>query len=239
MTLAATLVPRSAAGQVLDIAGPSFEAGEREVKSVNVVNVPRHGAPRSSHEVNAAYAPLDWLKLAVHLDLENVADGSWQADHAALEFQVKLVEASAKGGVSLAWFTSIEVSTHKDATNTLVFGPIASVQLGPATFTLNTYFGDTIGRNRSDGLAFQYGGQARVEIGGDVAVGIEAFGKLEDVTHPGPVAEQDHRLGPAMYIMIPPEGAGGHALGIEAAMLFGVTEASPAVGFKLSAAVVY
>lgn len=235
LVLASGQAAPAAHAQALDIDSPDFAAGEREMKSVNVFNRRGIDAARSSHEISAAYAPLDWLKLAAHFDVEHILSGDWQADHGALELQLKLLEAGAEGGLSIGWFSSVQVSTHGDTTNSLVFGPIAKLEAGAAALTVNTYLVDTFGRNREPGLALQYGWQARAELGGGIAVGIEGFGTLDDIGDAGPVELQDHRIGPSFYATHP-LALPGQVIAIETALLFGLTEAAPTTALKISAA---
>ncbi len=175
----------TALAQALDIDAPEITAGEREFRSINIFNGGYRpgsaGEPRNSNELDVAYSPRDWLKFLGHIDFENVLQDGWRVDHVALESFVGLRKAGADGGVALTWFTSIQLSTDELSTNSLLFGPIVKLSAGKASLTLNPYFEDTFGRNRGAGIASVYAWQARYELSDNLAVGIEGFGKIENL----------------------------------------------------------
>lgn len=222
--------------QALDIDQPEITQGEREVRSVNVVNgglpAGSGGMPRTSHELSAAYSPTAWIKLGTHVDIENVIDEGWRIDHGAIELQFEFLTAEASGGIALGWMTTVQISTDDASTNSLIFGPILKVSSKGASFTVNSYFEDTFGRNRSPGLASLYGWQGRLEAGEGIAFGVEGYGKIDDIADPPPVDEQDHRLGPAIYLWT--EVAPQRTATLDAALLFGLTEGAPAASLKFN-----
>lgn len=225
--------------QALDIDGYDFSAGERELKSVNLFNRRLIDAPHSSHEISGSYAPFDRLKLALHVDVEQLSSGEWIADHGAFELQLKLLDTGAADGLSVGWFSSIQLSTNSDTTNSIVFGPIAKLKARAVTLTVNTYLEDAFGQNRNPGLALLYGWQARTDIGERQAIGIEGYGRVDSISNASSFDAQDHRIGPAFYYAFSPEQSFGTGVGIEAAALFGLTDATPATSFKISASTTF
>lgn len=231
----------SALAQALDMDAPEIEAGEREIRSVNVGNVGyragSQGAPRSSHELSVSYSPRDWLKLTAHADVENViADGS-RLDHAAVESLIGLRKAGEDGGLAISWFTSVFASTDKLSTNALLFGPVVKISSGKASLTLNPYFEDTFGRNHAAGISSVYGWQGKYEIDDRFAIGIEGFGKIENLGSSPVWDEQDHRIGPSLYFSW--DAGDKRKFGLDAGVLAGLTDASPDVTFKLNFGVVH
>jgi hypothetical protein len=228
--------PPSALGQALDIDQPEITKGERELRSVNVVNggLPdgSPGASRSSHEVSASYSPSDWVKLTAHLDAENALHGDWRLDHGAIELQFELLKAGATGGIALGWLTNLQVSTDPQSTNSLIFGPIIKVSSKTASFTSNLYFEDTFGRNRDPGLRALYGWQGRVEVSDDLGLGIEGYGAIDNISDAPPASEQDHRIGPAAYFSSNLDG--DRTFSVDVAVLFGLTEAAPNSSLKFN-----
>lgn len=226
--------------QALDMDAPEIEAGEREVRSVNIGNLGYRagsaGAPRTSHEVSVSYSPRDWLKLTAHADVENVIVDGARLDHVAIETLVGLIKAGEDGGLALSWFTSAFASTDELSTNALLFGPVVKLTSGKASLTLNPYFEDTFGRNRSAGISSVYGWQGKLEIDDRFAVGIEGYGKVENLGSSPVWDEQDHRIGPSLYFSW--DGGDKRKLGLDAGVLVGLTDASPDVTFKLNFGVV-
>lgn len=233
---AAVLSARTAHAQALDIDHPEITRGEREVRSINVVNDPFSsvpaGASRSSHELGAYYSPADWLKLGVHADIENVSGENWLVDHVAIESQFELLTAGEAGGLALGWSTFVQFSTDAASTNSLIFGPIVKYSWKDATVTANAYFEDTFGRNDTPGLALLYGWQARRQLREGLAIGIEGFGEIENLGDAPPVSEQDHRIGPGVFLSS--KIAENHTLLLDVGVLFGLTESSPGTSLKVN-----
>jgi hypothetical protein len=232
----ASVLSQPVQAQALDIDQPEITKGEREVRSVNVANggfpAGSGGMPRTSHELSTSYSPTGWMKLGAHFDIENVIDEGWRLDHGAIELQFELLTAEASGGIALGWTTNVQISTDDASTNSLIFGPIVKFSSKAASLTLNPYFEDTFGRNDSPGLAALYGWQGRLEVRQGLAIGIEGYGKIDDIADPPPVNEQDHRVGPAVYLWT--EVAPQRTASLDAALLFGLTEAAPATSFKFN-----
>ena len=230
----------TAQAQALDMDQPEIKAGESELRSVNILNrgfrAGSAGEPGSSHEVGAGYAFADWFKAIIHLDVENLIDEELIADHIGLEALFALRAAGEDGGLSLGWYTGAMLSIDPLSTNALVFGPIVKFAHGKAAMTLNAYGEETFGRNSDPGLNFLYGWQARYEIVRQVAVGLEGFGKVENLASPPAIADQDHRVGPGIFITW--DGDGGRSFGVDAGVLAGLTDASPDMTFKLNFGVV-
>lgn len=230
-----------AQAQALDIDAPEIEKGEREVRLVNIANSGWRrgstGEPRSSHELSTAYSPVDWFKLIAHIDAENLIGGQVIADHIGMESFVSLRKAGEDGGLALTWYTGAMISTDDLATNALVFGPIIKVSSAKAALTLNPYLEDTFGRNSGPGLNFAYGWQARYELSEQVAIGLEGFGKIEDIGNAAPTNSQDHRIGPAIFLSW--DLADKRKLGIDLGVYAGLTDATPDVTFKLNSGVVF
>ncbi len=227
--------------QALDMDSPEIEAGEREIRSVNIGNLGygagSAGAPRSSHEVSVSYSPRDWLKLTAHADVENViADGS-RLDHVAIETLIGLRKASEDGGLALSWFTSVLASTDELSTSALLFGPVIKVSSGKASLTLNPYFEDTFGRNDAAGISSVYGWQGRYEIDDRVAIGVEGYGKIANLGSSPVWDDQDHRAGPSLYLSW--DGGDKRKFGLDIGVLAGLTDAAPDVTFKLNFGVVH
>ncbi|MEQ1711795.1 MAG: transporter [Hyphomicrobium sp.] len=226
----------TALAQALDLDQPEIEAGEREIRSVNIGNFGYRagsaGSPRSSHEVSASYSPRDWFKLTAHADVENVIVDGTRLDHLALETLVGLRKAREDGGLALSWFTSIQLSTDELSTNSLLFGPVIKLSSGKASLTLNPYFEDTFGRNRASGIASIYAWQGKYELNESVAIGIEGFGKIESLGDAPVWNEQDHRFGPGVFYSW--DGDDKRKFGLDAGVLVGLTDAAPDVTFKLN-----
>lgn len=234
--LSALACPDAALAQALDIDQPEITKGEHEVKSVNVINGRYRpgsaGLPRSSHELSATYSPTDWFKVTAHLDAENVLADGWRLDHAAIETQFKLIEDGKSGGLGLGWFTNLQVSTDTLSTNSLIFGPIVKLSGGRVSVTFNPYLEHTFGRNSGRGPNLVYGWEGRLGLQKGFAVGLQSFGKIENIGDAPPWREQDHRVGPALFLEW--EAGADRSIALDMAVLAGLTDAAPNVSLKFN-----
>lgn len=223
-----------AVAQPFDIKELEFEKGEQSISSVNGFQSRLRGpdaSTRSAHEVEWGRAVSDhWLMLAhVHADIGD--DGRAHLTHVTLENVFKLVPLK-KDGLGLGWFTSFEVGTAADQTNRVIFGPVISRSLGPMTATLNTFLDQTYGRNHEDGIALAYAWRTKLAVDKGVHVGLEGFGRIDNVGNAPPWSAQEHRIGPALMLEQPL--AANRHIHFDVGLLFGMTEATPSRAIKLN-----
>lgn len=235
LVLATVASSDEAGAQALDIDDTGMTKGQWEIKAVNLVNAgfPRGtvGASRSSHEQLVGYGFTDRFKAALHADFEGIVRDGLRPDHVALETQVALLDAET-GGVGLDWFTSVQAVTHEDATNSLFFGPIVRLQQGKLSATFNPYFERTFGQNSTPGINLNYGWRVMRELEGGYAIALEGYGRIPDLANAPDLAEQDHRLGGALYKTI--EVSKGSELAITLGALAGLTRDTPDVSTRLA-----
>jgi hypothetical protein len=124
--------------------------------------------------------------------------------------------------------------------------------MGRNSTTLNTFFVGQVGDHPTiDSLEFQYNWQFKRELTHRIAFGVEAFGEIQDLAHPGSFNDQLHRAGPVIYLNFGTEEEGSAAqrhesdegeraqqseapeLKMAAGVLFGMTDATSDVTFKL------
>lgn len=229
----------AALAQALDITQPDVTKGESELRSVNVINgrypPDSAGVPRSTHELSYSHSPTDWLNYTLHLELDGVLVDGWRADHVGLETVVPLLRATeAAGGLALAWYTTLQVSTDTLSTNSLVFGPIAKLSTpgGKGWITINPNIEDQFGRNAGPGLNLLYGWQARWKLNETWAIGVDGFGKIADLAHAPDARDQDHRVGPAVYTEL--QITADRKVTVDASLLVGLTDATPDLSLKFN-----
>lgn len=134
--------------------------------------------------------------------------------------------------VGLGWFTAVEASVHRDTTNSLIFGPIATVKADAFTVTANPFLEKTFGRNHVEGIALNYGWQAKYEVRNGFAIGIEGFGVVENLGNAPRWSDQEHRVGPAIFTEI--AVTKDLTIAPDIGLLFGMTQATPDVALKLN-----
>jgi hypothetical protein len=234
---AMAVVPTGAFGQTFDVKLPEVKQGSLELGFDNTLQGGLPGgsdANRSGHDLSIDYGVRDWWRLSGVLRFENPQDDDFRLGKMAVEnlFVLKPVDAKAAQDFGLGWFTALDLSVHPDTANALIFGPIVTVKSQKLSLTANPFLEQTFGRNQVEGIALNYGWQAKYEVRDGFAVGIEGFGVVENLGHSPPWSEQEHRIGPAIFTEI--EVAKDFKISPDIGLLFGLTSATPDVALKLN-----
>jgi len=232
---------------------PEVEKGEIELEE--------HGAIfsgpgederlRQSHELEAYYGLTDRWLLITEGFFEQPIGENLKATEFEIGGQYELVKREGDG-FDAAFRTIYEAT--KDEADELLFGPIVKYVYGRNSTTLNTYFVGQLGDDTEiDSLEFKYKWQLKHELTHRVAFGVEAFGKIEDLSNPGSFNDQLHRAGPVIYLNLGEEAEGAafdeheyeeteHEQKVEApelklagGVLFGLNDATSDVTFKFDA----
>ncbi len=246
------LTPSPASAQFY-VRQPDVEKGESEVEE--------HGAAfvspgddedlRQSHEVEFTRGLTDRTQLIIEGFFEQPIGESLQFKEFEIGGQYELIKPQGDG-FALAFRTLYEAV--RDAPDELLFGPLARYSVGRNSTTLNTFFVGQVGDHPTiDGLEFQYNWQFKHELSHRLAFGAEAFGEIQDLAHPGSFNDQLHRAGPVIYLNFGEEEEGYAAekresnegereqksealeLKLAAGVLFGLSDATSDVTFKLDA----
>jgi hypothetical protein len=248
-----TLLTPSAASAQFYVRQPDVEKGEIEFEEHGAIYAGpgTDEALRQSHEIEFKRGLTDRFQLIVEGFLEQPIGENLQATEFEIGGQYELIKPQGDG-FALAFRTLY--SAVKDAPDEILFGPLARYVQGRNSTTLNTFFVGQVGDHpQIDGLEFQYNWQFAHELNHRVAFGVEAFGKIQDLAHPGSFNDQLLRAGPVIYLNFGEEEAGSaaekHESGeteqvqkseapefkMAAGVLFGMTDATSDVTFKLDA----
>ena len=250
-TCVALLTPTRASAQFY-VRQPDVEKGESEVEEHGAV----YAGPgededlRQSHEVEFKRGLTERAQLIVEGFFEQPIGESLQFKEFEIGGQYELIKPQGDG-FAFAFRTIYEAVT--DAPDEILFGPLARYAVGRNSTTLNTFFVGQVGdETTKDGLELQYNWQLKHEVSHRLALGVEAFGKIEDHAHPGSFNDQLHRAGPVIYFNFGEEegsAAERHEsdegereqksaapeLKMAAGVLFGLSDATSDVTFKLDA----
>jgi|EndMetStandDraft_5_1072996.scaffolds.fasta_scaffold68521_2 hypothetical protein len=224
-----------AGAQTFDVKQLDVQKGSLELGLDNTVHTglqPSADLNRSAHDQSLDYGVTDRWRLSGVLKLENPLDAEFRFAKAAVENIFVLRPVPEKVGVGLGWFAAIEASVHQDTTNSLIFGPIATLKADKLTFTANPFLEKTFGRNNVEGIALNYGWQVKYELRKSFAIGIEGFGIIENLGNSPALRDQEHHIGPAIFTEI----ALSKDLKItpDVGLLFGLTSSTPDVALKLN-----
>jgi hypothetical protein len=188
-------------------------------------------------ELEYTYGVTKWLSLSPLVDFDKPDGDSFHATVAGLESVWFPVEVGKL--LTVAWFTEVEGAVHHDETNSTTFGPIVKFGHDKASLILNPYLEKTFGRNHEEGIDFTYQWQAKASLNERLALGIEGFGVIPDIGNSPGIDFQEHRIGPVLYYEKEFAGEKERTFAIDAAVLFGLTEATPNVTGKVNASLAF
>lgn len=226
--------------QTFDVKQLEVKRGELEFGSSNTVH---GGFPssrgsnvnRGAYEASLDYGATDWLRLSGVGKTAQAVGEDLKFNTVSLE-ALAVIRPTPTYGIGLGWFQSIDVAMNGDATNSTQFGAIVQFKADKLALTFNPFFEKTFGANRIDGLALVYGWQAKLDIREGLALGVEGHGLVENIGHVRAVSEQEHRIGPVVYL----EGElwKDRPISADIGVLVGLTDATPDVALKLNIGIV-
>jgi hypothetical protein len=243
------LVPTRASAQFY-VRQPDVEKGETDVEEHGAVFVGpgRDEELRQSHEVEFERGLTEKWKLIVEGFFEQPIGDNLQTSDFEIGGQYKLIEPE-EDGFAVALRTLYEAV--KDGPDEILFGPLVRYAKGRDSTTLNTFFVGQVGdRAEIDGIELQYNWQLKHQLNHRIALGVEAFGEIEDLANPGSFNDQLHRAGPVVYLNFGEEknfagekqenDEGEHEqksgeFKMAAGVLFGLSDATSDITFKFDA----
>ncbi len=83
----------------------------------------------------------------------------------------------------------------------LTFGPVIRLGAGATSLILNPFLEQTFGRNRDEGIAFLLRLAAQAPGSAGFAVGVEGFGRFQDIAGRG--GAEEHGIGPLLAFELP------------------------------------
>ena len=116
---------------------------------------------------------------------------------------------------------------HGETSDTAKLSVLLQREQDKMLHTLNLYIEKEVGQNASTADTFQYAWQSRYQLSPLFQPGIEIYGQIDDLNHPGKLSEQQLRIGPMFAGSYSLRELGGKGkIKYEAGYLFGVTNAT-------------
>lgn len=224
-----------AQAQIFEVIHPEVEKGKFELEVLTGVTLSdvEDGEERSTYEFALGYAPFDFWKPTVAVELADIEGDNFVVE--GFEFEnVFLIATSdtdeshgdegdehGSGDFAVGLFAALEIPNEGGFDEGAVeIGPIGETTLGPVELIGNVFI-EIPFQDEDPGLAYAL--SAATAVNESVAVGIEAFGDVEELF--GGVEEQSHLIGPAAYFEV--DIGNDRVLEPRLAFLFGLTEDSP------------
>lgn len=171
---------------------------------------------------------LPFLSVGIEGNVEANSGENVHYKATALESTLQLTP-QGKYWADLGFFTEFEHPASGSSANSVTFGPLVQKEV-PDFFgfdtlhTLNTLFSREIGPHAADATPLLVAWQSRLRVDPLFEPGFEFYGMVDDVSHPGKLADQQHRIGPMLagLYSFPPYGKLRYELGY----LVGLTRAT-------------
>jgi hypothetical protein len=158
---------------------------------------------RQSHELQFQMGITDWWLLSVTNGFDQPDADNLKMSSVELETQFQLVKRHGDGIALAVQGGFAQALNHGDEgqPNEFSFGPIVELAKGPLILTLNPLFSRQQGEfANQQGLGFEYGWQVKYEFSQKLDLALEMFGNIEDLANPGSFNDQEHTLGPVLYL---------------------------------------
>ncbi len=162
----------------------------------------------------------------VELELETAKHPGRKTDVDALTFEnYFMLTEPGKYFLDASIFAEYSHALHTEDQDTAKLGLLLQKEHEKLLNTLNIYVEKEVGAHAGIANTFQYAWQTRYQLSPYFQPGVELYGEIADLNHPGKVSEQQLRIGPMF--------AGGYNLGqvggrgkikYEVGYLFGLTD---------------
>lgn len=228
--LVATLFTPPQANAEFKLRYPNIEADEFEVEHSysTTFDSRRQNNGRSTSPVEIyPVSIVPFWKFALEVELSKEPGDKWNFDATTFENYFMLTEPG-KYWLDFAIFGEYSAAAHSLDSDSVKIGGLFQKQDMNWLHTLNLYWEKEVGSKASSTADnFQYAWQTRYLLDPLFQPGIEIYGEMEDLSHPGSFNQQQFRAGPMF--------AGSYGLGdilgrgklkYEAGYLFGATSAT-------------
>lgn len=206
---------------------PTVEAGETEL---DFKFGTEDGSPRKSvGTFGLGYGVNDWWFTEAYVKYAKEGSG---IKYDAFEWENKFqLTETGKYPLDIGFITEIEIPRNNDEGIEFKFGPLLQSEFGKLQLNGNLLFERRFDAAEAAPTEIGYQWQAKYRWLPSLEYGMQGFGEMGEWNHWEPSAEQEHKLGPAVFGKL----AMGHhtAIKYNAAWLFGLTDHTPDNTFRL------
>lgn len=211
---------------------PNVEYGEREIDFKFGSAKPPGDERVRAASIGFGYGATERWFTEVYLKYKHEAGLGTRFDAVEWENKFQLTE-TGKYPVDVGFITEFEVPRQRSEGYEFRFGPLLQTEFGRLQLNANLLF-ERVYRN-SDGVAHSteigYQWQAKYRLQPEFEFGLQGYGEMGKWNDWDSRAEQNHRLGPAVFGKLP---LGRHqAIRYNAAWLLGASSAAPDHSFRL------
>jgi hypothetical protein len=209
---------------------PTVERGEREIEFRFGAAGGGGGKQDQAVVLGLGYGVTDVWFTEAYVKTENPDHGGWGVDAIEWENKFQLTE-TGRYPVEVGILAELEIPRDGDAPREFKFGPLFQGDIAKLQLNGNLLFETRFGVDADNGTEIGYEVQAKYRWRRAFEFGVQGFGEMGPWNDWEPASEQGHRFGPAMFGKI--ALGGRQVLQYNAAVLFGLTDASPNDTFRL------
>ena len=164
----------------------------------------------------------------VELELETAKHPGQKVTADALTFEnYFMLTEPGKYFLDFSIFAEYAHVLHSETSDTAKLGVLLQKEYLKTLTTLNLYVEKEVGAHANTADTFQYALQTRYQLSPLFQPGIEIYGQIDDLNHPGKLSQQQLRIGPMFAGSYNLGQVGGRGkIKYELGYLFGVTDAT-------------
>ncbi len=208
---------------------PAVEYGERELDFKYGVATKKDEPSLQAASLGFGYGLREWWFTEFYLKAEREGAAS-RFDAVEFENKFQLTE-TGRYPIDVGFITELEFPHERSEGNEFRFGPLFQTEVDRVQLNFNPLLTNISRAVEDNGTFLGYQWQVKYRLAPAFEFGAQGFGETGRWNHMQPGREQEHRLGPAAFGRIPLGGR--QDIVWNAALLFGVTQASPDTNFRL------
>jgi hypothetical protein len=189
----------------LQVRMPQVDYLELEFEHNGLVTFGPKGSPQDhaqSYTNAIGYGVLPWWEIELEGELASGGGQHLTWNAATLENTFQITQPG-QYFFNLGFFLEYAQSTLSNEPSAVTFGPIIQKELynvlGLDTLhTVNIFFSRDVGHDATKATAFSYAWQSLILTHPLISPGVEFYGTIDDLAHPGPTSQQQHSVGPVL-----------------------------------------
>lgn len=214
------------------VSTPIVEEGEREIEFKGGISRNHDGSSESQHSLGLGYGVNARWFTEVYAKWHHEVGAPAGFDAWEWENKLQLTE-TGRYPVDLGVLLEIERPQNRDEGYELRYGPLLQTESGALQANLNLLFTKHVRASEPSDTQFGYQWQLKYAWQPALDFGVQGFGSTGPWDHWDDSSSQQHVLGPALFGKLK---TGPHqAIKYDAALLFGINDASPRATLRLRA----
>lgn len=190
----------------LQVRMPDVDYLELEFEHNGLLTFDSRGSPldhAQSYTNSVGYGVLPWWEIELEGEMESGGGQHLLWDATTMENTFQITEPG-EYFFNLGFFAEYSQSTLSHEPSNITFGPIIQKEVNnvfgvvDTLHTLNLFVTRDIGHDATRQTGFSYAWQSLVLTHPLISPGIEFYGFVPDLAHFGPVAQQQHLVGPVL-----------------------------------------